>query len=141
MTNLTPERLLRHAIGYDPLLRFVETVSINGGNFPPHNIDRLGDEDSNRYRLTLAVAGFAREEIDVLLHKGVLTVKGSRASEEIDDGSVSLYRGIAFRDFDRQFSVGENVEVTSAKLDHGLLIVEFERIVPEEDRPKQITIR
>lgn len=128
------DALLRNAIGYDPLQRFTEMVATT--SYPPHNIEKLDDD---RYRLTLAVAGFAREEIEITLQKGILLVTGSKQADE--SRPAFLYQGIAFRDFARQFKLGEHVEVTSASLKDGLLVIDLEREVPEEQKARLIAIR
>jgi molecular chaperone IbpA len=130
--TLTPEWLLRHAIGFDNYVFNAATVP----SFPPHNIEKLTED---HYRLTLAVAGFARDDISLSVHKGFLTIKGSRkASEETRE---FLYKGIAERDFEREFKLGEHVRVTGASLADGLLVVDLEREIPEEDRPQTVAIR
>lgn len=129
------ETLLRNAIGYDPLQRFAEMVATT--SYPPHNIEKLDDD---RYRLTLAVAGFAREEIEITLQKGILIVTGAKSTDAADRPAF-LYQGIAFRDFSRQFKLGEHVEVTAATLKDGLLVIDLERKLPEEQKARLIAIR
>lgn len=133
MTNITPEALLRHAIGFDPLYRFTQTAT--QATFPPHNIEKLSDD---HYRLTLAVAGYSRDEITVTLHEETLTVRGERIQQESDANYV--YRGIALRNFERQFKLGPYVEVTNAALMDGMLTIDLERLVPEAKKPKLIAI-
>lgn len=130
--NLIPEALLRATIGYDPLAAFVAGRT---DTFPPHNIEKL---DENRYRLTLAVAGFTRDEIGVSVHNGILLVHGFKV--QTDEPREFLHQGIAFRDFRREFKIGENVEVTGAALDNGLLAIDLNRIVPEAEKPRIIQI-
>lgn len=130
------DTLLRNAIGYDRLHRFAENASMSGG-FPPHNIEKTGDD---RYRLTLAVAGYSKDEINMELHDGVLNISAERA-DELADGVTYLHRGIAMRSFRREFRLGEHVEVVGAKLKDGLLVIDLERIVPESQRPKTIPIK
>lgn len=126
--TLNSEQLLRHFIGFD---RF----AANSTSFPPHNIEKLSED---HYQLTLAVAGFAREEIEMYVHQGVLTISGRKQEQEIGE---FLYQGIALRDWDRQFNLGEHIEVTGAGCENGLLVVNLERRVPEQLKPKLIPIR
>lgn len=132
-TNLA-ETLFRHAIGYDPLVR-PETFQ-NIANFPPHNIIKL---DDNNYRLTMAVAGFNKEAITIEVLNGLLTISGSLS--HFEQPGETLYRGIALRDFKRQFKIGENVEVKQAQMADGMLDIRLERQIPDELRPKQIAIQ
>lgn len=131
------EALSRHFIGFEPLLRFTELAG--EASFPPHNIERF---DENRYRLTLAVAGFSKADLTLTLQDGVLKIDGRYGSGgQVEEESEVIYRGIAFRNFTRLFKIGENVEVRSADLTDGLLVIDLERIVPEEQKPKLIRIR
>lgn len=130
------ETLLRNAIGYaDPLEKFASLVQ-NSNGYPPHNIEKL---DEHRFRLTLAVAGFSKNDIEMELKDGLLTIRSTIKSD--DDEKQYLYRGIASRNFTRYFKLGENVEVTTASMEDGLLTVDLERIVPEALKPKLIEIR
>ncbi len=136
--DLTP--LHRSTIGFDRLTRLLEQ-SLNGetGNgFPPYNIERL---DEDRYRITMAVAGFSQDDLDINLQDGALTIRGkaSRAEEE-DEERRLLYRGIATRAFERRFQLADYVEVVGADLENGLLHVELERRVPERLKPRSIPI-
>jgi molecular chaperone IbpA len=126
--------LLRYAIGLNT--EFFEQQASVQSTFPPHNIYQLGD---GVFRLTLAVAGFTEDEIDIVSHNDVLTISGQKTNVDNNDDKL-LYRGIAFRDFSRQFKIGEHVHVVDAMLDHGLLIVNLVREVPENLKPKQILI-
>jgi molecular chaperone IbpA len=143
--------VFRYAVGMENMF---ETSPVNTGNFPPHNIEKIDDE---RYILTLAIAGFTKDEVDITLHKGFLRIEGKKA--EIDhadlnatlvlagvtpkpiEKSIFLYKGIAFRDFAREFRLGEDVEISSATLADGLLKIGLTRIIPPEDRPKKIAIK
>lgn len=133
----------------------------NQGNYPPHNIEKLTD---NHYVLVLAVAGFAKEEISVTLHKGILKVRGEKVVEnsmtravvtdiqvpggelhetmkKIDEVEAEyIYQGIAFRPFEREFTLGETVKVKNAALRDGLLVISLERDTPIEERPVPIEI-
>lgn len=136
MGNATlAEALFRHAIGFDRLARLTDV----NASFPPHNIEKL---DEDRYVLTLAVAGFGKEDISITTQKGTLRIEGKRqAGEAVERAETTiLYQGIAFRDFVREFRLGEDVEVENATLEHGLLEITLNRIVPEQEKPRFISV-
>jgi len=129
--------LFRSTIGFDRLARLVDSASrIDNAalSYPPYNIEKTGED---AYRLTMAVAGFAREEIDIVAHENTLTITG-KAQE--DDESRYLHRGIARRAFERRFSLADYLKVTGASMDNGLLYVDFVREVPEAMKPRTIKI-
>ena len=103
--------------------------------YPPYDIIQLDDDD---YLLKMAVAGFSREDIDITVNNGTLTIGGEITNDEEYD---YLHRGIATRKFTRTFALGEYMEVVSAEMKDGLLYVAVKREVPEEKKPKQITIK
>lgn len=128
------DTMVRYGIGLDPW--FFER-NAEAPNFPPHNIIQL---EPDRYLLTLAVAGFQPEELTVTVERDVLTVAGHKIDEPDKEGRQVLYRGIAFRDFSRQFKIGENVRVQQADLRHGLLNITLVREIPDAQKPKLIQI-
>lgn len=128
------DSMMRYGIGLDPW--FFEK-NADAPNFPPHNIVQLGE---NLYLLTLAVAGFHQDQIKIMLESDILTISGRKEAEPEKEGRQVLYRGIAFRDFSRQFKIGENVQVQAASLDHGLLNILLVREIPESQKPKLIQI-
>src|SRR3984957_11134920 len=123
----------RSTVGFDRLLDLLETADTREG-YPPYNIER---SDENNYRVSIAVAGFGEKDLSVDVRDGVLTVAGKR--EEAQKPTY-LHQGIAGRAFERSFQLAEHVEVKAAKLENGLLHVELERRVPEEKKPRKITI-
>jgi molecular chaperone IbpA len=104
-------------------------------NYPPYDLVKV-DEDT--YKLSLAVAGFSKDDIDVSVDNGTLIVKGE-ISEETD--AEVVHKGIAGRKFTRTFALGEYMEVTGAGMKDGMLNIDIERIVPEEKKPKSIKIK
>jgi molecular chaperone IbpA len=130
--------LFRSTVGFDRLFDLLDSIPQyeTAQTYPPYNIERT---DETHYRITLAVAGFGEKELNVEVREGVLTVQGKR-EESGDDKSAYLYQGIAGRAFERRFQLAENVEVRGAKLENGLLHVDLERIIPEEQRPRRIAI-
>lgn len=132
--DLTP--LYRSTVGFDRVFDLLDTMGkAETGGYPPYNIERL---DENDYRITLAVAGFSEEELDVELHENALTVTGSRGENE--DGRTFLYQGIAGRSFQRRFQLAEHVRVAGASLVNGLLNIELRREIPESAKPRKISI-
>jgi len=130
------ESMLRYGIGLDPW--FFEK-NAETPNFPPHNIEQV---NANHFILTLAVAGYQPDEMQVSLESDMLTISGRKHLDERDETEQNkmLYRGIAFRDFSRQFKIGENVNVQDVTLKHGLLTVSLVREIPEALKPRQIPI-
>jgi molecular chaperone IbpA len=133
------DTLSRNFIGLDNLFRdfFEDTGTVmNPGSYPPYNIESI---DDNTYRITLAVAGFREDDLNITLQNGMLTIDGEQTQSEGDDKNY-IYRGIATRSFRRQFKLGEHIEVQDATMDNGMLVVDLVRNVPEEEKPKQISI-
>ena len=123
-------------IGFNrDLARLNNAHKINSQSYPPYDLLKL-DEDT--YRLSLAIAGFTKENIDVSVDNGTLIIKGEII--EVTDAEV-VHKGIAGRKFVRSFALGEYMEVTSAELKDGMLHVNVVRIVPEEKKPKSIKIK
>lgn len=123
------DTLFRNTIGYSNLLR----ANVPVANFPPHNIEETGE---NSFQLTLAVAGYSRDDIKIEVDKGYLVISGSKPQE----GKTYIYQGIAYRDFTKYLKLGEDIEVMGADIRDGILIINLERIVPQDKKPKLITI-
>lgn len=132
--DLTP--LYRSTVGFDRVFDLLDTMGKTETNgYPPYNIERV---DENDYRITLAVAGFSEDELDVVLHENTLTVTGSRSDS--DEGRTYLHQGIAGRSFQRRFQLAEHVEVAGASLVNGLLNIDLRREIPESAKPRKISI-
>ena len=134
--DLTP--FYRSTVGFDRLFNLLDTVS--GGEtaqpYPPYNIERTGE---NAYRVTMAVAGFGENDIDIQAKENVLTVKGEKPEDKQENREI-LYRGIAARAFERRFQLADHVEVTGATLENGLLHIDLVREIPEAMKPRKIQI-
>lgn len=130
--------LYRSSVGFDRIASlFDQAAGLDDGNtFPPYNIERLAE---NEYRVTMAVAGFVRDEIKVELNADVLTVTGNKTGDE-DKSRQFMHRGIAGRAFSRKFQLADHVEVKGADLRDGLLHVDLVRNVPERLKPRTIAI-
>lgn len=136
--DLSP--LLRSSVGFDRFNRLLDTATrldeVAGG-YPPYNIEKQGE---NSYRVTLAVAGFTEDELNITVQENTLFVSG-KAKAEGDAGEVKyLHRGIARRAFERRFELADTVNVTGAGLENGLLHIDLVRVVPEEAKPRKIKI-
>ena len=130
--------LFRSTIGFDRLARLVDSAArVEGAapSYPPYNIEKTG-EDS--YRLTMAVAGFSQDELDITVHENTLIVAGK--AESRNENGRYLHRGIARRAFERRFSLADHIKVVGASLDNGMLHVDLVREVPEAAKPRQIKI-
>ena len=128
--------LWRSTIGFDRLFDLAEMAQRAGGedNYPPYNIERLTED---RYQISLAVAGFAPQDIAITAEQNVVTIEGSKADKAERD---FLYRGISTRNFKRQFTLADHVEVKGARFENGLLLVELQREIPEAMKPRRIAI-
>ncbi len=134
MTRYDLSPLFRSTVGFDRLARLVDSATRLDDasvSYPPYNIEKVGDE---AYRVTLAVAGFVADELDVTLHENSLIVTG-KAKDEEKPGDF-LHRGIARREFERRFQLADHLKVTGAALVNGLLSIELVREVPEQLKPR-----
>ncbi|TKT77548.1 Hsp20 family protein [Aquamicrobium sp. LC103] len=130
--------LYRSTVGFDRLFTMLDSLAQpdSGQSYPPYNIERTGED---AYRISMAVAGFSDTEISIEAHRNVLTIKGEKTDEQ-NEGSELLYRGIAARTFERRFQLADHVEVTGAQLKNGLLHIDLKRNIPEEMKPRKIAI-
>lgn len=134
--DLTPYR--RSTVGFDRLFDLIENSARlqQGDNYPPFNIERLSED---RYRVTLAVAGFKPDEIDITAQQNLLLITGKK-DEGDQDRTKFLHLGIANRNFERRFELADFVRVEDAQLADGLLVVELVREVPDAMKPRKIAI-
>jgi len=138
MTTFDLSPLYRTAIGFDRLAETLSSASrVDSNGYPPYNIESLGDD---QYRITMAVAGFAPNELDIQTERNTLTVSGAKQEVESDEQSEFLYRGIATRSFERRFQLADHVEVKTARMENGLLHIELKRELPEQMKPRRIEI-
>ena len=137
MTTFDFAPLFRTAIGFDRLARLMDTAvsTPEAPSYPPYNIEKTGDDS---YRLTMAVAGFRPEDLDVVVKDNTLVITG-KAGDESRKGEV-LYRGIAGRAFERRFVLADHIVVEGADMQNGLLHVGLKRVVPEALKPRRIAI-
>ncbi|MCP5346389.1 MAG: Hsp20 family protein [Gammaproteobacteria bacterium] len=131
--------LYRSTVGFDNLTSLLDSVSQwdkNQPSYPPYNIE-LVEED--HYRITMAVAGFVQDELDIQVEKQTLTVRGNRQTD--DESRTYLHRGIAGRNFERHFRLADHVKVSGARLENGLLHIDLRRELPESMKPRSIEIK
>lgn len=133
--DLSP--LFRSTVGFDRLIDMLDQVSRVEPmtNWPPYNIEKTGDD---QYRISMAVAGFSPDEIELVQQESTLIVNGQKHPEP--EGVQVLHRGIATRAFKQTFDLADYVKVTGASLENGLLTIELKREVPEELKPRRIEI-
>lgn len=137
MTRNTYNSLLRTAVGFDRIFETIESIANEAvsGSFPPYDIENTGE---NKYVITLAVAGYTSNEIEVSLEESVLTIKGNKTQEA--EERKYLHRGIAARDFERRFTLADHVEVESVSMKDGMLQIGLFKEVPETKKPKKFDI-
>ncbi len=135
--DLSP--LYRQTVGFDRLFNLLDqTGGFDGASsYPPYNIERTGE---NAYRVTLAVAGFSKDELVIESKENTLSIKGSREQVAPVEGREILHQGIAARAFERRFQLADHVVVTGASLVNGLLHVDLVREIPEAQKPRRIEI-
>ena len=133
--DLSPYR--RSTVGFDRLFNLMEANQKEDDAYPPFDIVLDADD---RFRITLAVAGFRSDEIEIVAHQNQLVVTGTKAGQNDNDDRRYLHRGIVTRSFERRFQLADFIEVGSAAFDNGLLTIELQRVVPEAMKPRKIEI-
>ena len=135
--DLSP--LFRTSVGYDRMARMIDALSSEQSNgYPPYNIETTGE---NAYRIEIAVAGFAPDELNIEVKENLLTVTGRKtANDDAEAQKTYLHRGLAERDFERRFQLADYVVVTEANLVNGLLSISLKRELPEALKPRRIEI-
>jgi molecular chaperone IbpA len=144
MRNIDLSPLYRSFIGFDHLASMIDSASKNEKQttYPPYNIELLAED---KYRITMAVAGFAKDEVSIEVQENTLQVIGVKAARESADSTNKeerkfLHKGISERSFERKFQLGDHIKVLAADLENGLLHVDLERVVPESKKPRKIEI-
>jgi molecular chaperone IbpA len=135
--DLSP--LYRSFIGSDHLAALVDAAARNEkqASYPPYNIELMGDD---KYRITMAIAGFSQDHIDITVQENTLIVTGKNDAPKNDAERKFLHKGISERSFERKFQLGDNVKVLTADMENGLLHIDLERIIPEAEKPRKIEI-
>ena len=132
-------QLTPYAVGFDrvfdTLNRYVDN-NVNSTGFPPYNIQKVGDF---KYQIDMALAGFSKDDIEVEVADGTLSVRSDKKEEPEDE--FTYHRGISYRKFERKFTLADDLVVNGAKLENGMLTVDLERIVPEDKKPRLISVK
>jgi len=131
-------QLTPYAVGFDRVFDQLNTYVTNNATstgFPPYNIRKGGEYN---YTIEMALAGFSKNDIEIEVKEGLLTV---RSIKENDENDSDIYRGISYRKFNRKFTLADDIVVNDASLENGMLKIDLERIVPEEKKPRIITIK
>ncbi len=136
-TDFSP--LYRSFIGFDHLAGLIDKASRadKQSSYPPYNVELLAED---QYRITMAIAGFAEEELDIESKQDTLIVTGIKAADNTNTERKFLHQGIAERNFERKFQLGDHVKVIGAFIKHGLLHIDLEREIPEALKPRKIAI-
>ena len=152
MTNLSTLRnalqafdynhMTPYAVGFDRqfdrLFDYVTHQAESTGGYPPYNIQKTEDY---KFEIEMALAGFSKKDIEIEVAEGVLTVKSMKDKDTGSTDEYTLYKGISQRNFTRKFTLADDIVVNGAELKDGMLTISLERIVPEEKKPQQITIK
>ena len=138
-TNTDFSPLYRSFIGFDHLAGLIDKASRadKQSSYPPYNIELLAED---QYRITMAIAGFSESELDIESKQNNLIVKGTKPHNPEKDSRNFLHQGIAERNFERKFQLGDHVKVIGAFMEHGLLHIDLEREIPEALKPRKIAI-
>lgn len=129
----------RSSIGFDSIPRLLDTAMKSADRregYPPYNIEKA---DDNHYRISIAVAGFSEDDLEITAKEDTLVVRSK--AQEVEDKATYLYRGIAGRAFERKFQLADHIQVAGADLTNGLLHINLEREIPEELKPRSIEIK
>ena len=131
-------KLTPYAVGFDRVfdqLNAYVANNVTSNGFPPYNIRKGGDYT---YAIEMALAGFSKDDIEIEVAEGLLTV---RSIKENDENDSNIYRGISYRKFNRKFTLADDIVVNDASLENGMLNIKLERIVPDAKKPRKITIK
>ncbi|MGB2427364.1 MAG: Hsp20 family protein [Alteromonas sp.] len=133
--DLSP--LYRSFIGSDHLASLVDaaTRAEKQSAYPPYNIELIGED---KYRITMAIAGFGKDDVSIEVQENSLKITGSKEAKNTEQ--KFLHKGISERNFERKFQLGDHVKVLAADMEHGLLHIDLERVIPEAKKPRKIEI-
>ena len=141
--NLSVWNSLRpFSVGFDSIFeeidRMLESTERYSSNYPPYNIHKLNEKD---YKIEIALAGYSKDDIELELKESTLTVR-NKAKEKVvnEEGNGVIHKGISTRQFERSFTISEDIKVKNAELKNGLLNIDLERIIPEEKKSRLIEI-
>lgn len=138
--NFDRNTLTPYAVGFDRVFDRLNDYAMHQATstgFPPYNIRKDGDTN---FTIELALAGLTRDDLEIEVAEGVLTVRTTDKKEEASDMEL-LHRGISFRKFSRKWTLADDIVVKDAKMENGMLLIHLERIIPEEKKPRLIEIK
>ena len=139
LTTTDPfDRVKTYSIGFDRMFDKLFDENVVTTNYPPYNIVKTSDE---KYAIEIAIAGFSKKDIDIETKENTLVIKTIDKKDDEEDKTEYLHKGISARSFKRSFSLADDVVVKGATFENGLLIIDLERIVPEEKKPRKIAIK
>ena len=137
MNNYDFSPMFRSSVGFDRMQRLLESATTRaGGSYPPYNIDT---DNNDSYRISVAVAGFEMGELDIFVEDEVLSIAGTK--KELKVSRTFVHHGIAGRNFELKFNLADHIKVNGANLENGMLLIDLEREVPEELKPRKIEIK
>ncbi len=140
LTTLDLNKVTPYAVGFDrvfnDMFKYIEH-NANSTGYPPYNIVK----DGEKFQIELALAGIAKEDLEITVAEGVLTIEHNPEGEVIEDNWQWLHKGISQRKFKRNFTLSDDVVVNGSRMENGMLYIELERIIPEEKKPRTITIK
>ena len=133
------DRVKTYSIGFDRMFdRLFDDSFVTTTNYPPYNIVKL---DESNYAIQIAIAGFGKDDIEIETKENTLVIKTIDKKDDEEDKTEYLHKGISARSFKRSFNLADDVVVKGATFENGLLIIDLERIVPEEKKPRKIAIK
>lgn len=138
MRNIDLSPLYRSFIGFDHLASMIDAANRNEkqASYPPYNIELLSED---KYRITMAIAGFSKDDVSIEVENNTLSVKGDKPATK-EESRQFLHKGISERSFERKFQLGDHVKVLQADIENGLLHIDLERLIPESKKPRKIEI-
>jgi molecular chaperone IbpA len=141
LTTLDINKLTPYAVGFDrvfdDMFKYVNHNQNSTGGYPPYNIVR----DGEKFQIEIALAGIAKEDLDITVAEGVLTVEHTPEGEVESSGWEWLHKGISQRHFKRNFTLSDDIVVNGSRMENGMLFIDLERIIPEEKKPRTIQIK
>jgi len=141
LTTLDINKLTPYAVGFDrvfdDMFKYANHNQNSTGGYPPYNIVR----DGEKFQIEIALAGIAKEDLDITVAEGVLTVEHTPEGEVESSGWEWLHKGISQRHFKRNFTLSDDIVVNGSRMENGMLFIELERIIPEEKKPRTIQIK
>ena len=138
LTTFDKNKFIPYSIGFDNLFdRLFDTEFESSGTYPPYNISKV---DDNNYIIEMALAGFNKDDIEIELADSELTVRSKKREDSNKDVNL-IHQGISHRSFNRKFTLSEEILVKNAEMKNGMLIIKLEKFIPENKKPKLISIK